>query len=258
MTHCLLQGDSISSLSFFDCTDQMGHYKMSLFTSLAACFSFLLALPATASHETNWTQYVNPFIGTEGTVPGTSFNGGNVFPGATVPFGAVKLGPDTTSFNASIGVNAGYTPDGNVTAFSLMHVSGTGGGPVYGVVSQMPLATLEEVNMLDNITYMEPREGKDVAEVGYYKSTFKNGIVTEMSTTSHVGMLQYDFNNTAGASHILVDVSHFLPASGGGPQSQFYSNGEIKIDKHGQRYTGSGVYRGAFSGSMLCPHRNMY
>lgn len=82
-------------------------------------------------------KYVNPFIGTEGTAPGTGYNGGNTFPGAAVPFGMVKLGPDVTTFNTSISANAGYLPDGNVTAFSLTHVSGTGGGPVYGVVSQM-------------------------------------------------------------------------------------------------------------------------
>lgn len=41
------------------------------------------------------SDYVNLFIGTEGSIPGTSFNGGNVFPGATFPFGAVKVGIDT-------------------------------------------------------------------------------------------------------------------------------------------------------------------
>ena len=44
----------------------------------------------------NYTQYVNLFIGTQGSVPGTSYNGGNVFPGASLPFGAVKVGIDTT------------------------------------------------------------------------------------------------------------------------------------------------------------------
>lgn len=37
-------------------------------------------------------DYVTPFIGTEGTVPGTAYNGGITFPGAAVPFGMVKLG----------------------------------------------------------------------------------------------------------------------------------------------------------------------
>ena len=44
----------------------------------------------------DYTKYVNLFIGTEGTAPGTSYNGGNVFPGAALPFGAVKVGIDTT------------------------------------------------------------------------------------------------------------------------------------------------------------------
>lgn len=197
---------------------------------------------------TDWTQYVNPFIGTEGPVPGSAYNGGNTFPGAVVPFGSVKLGPDTTSFNLTIGQNAGYTPDGNVTAFSLTHVSGTGGGPVYGVVSQMPLATIEGVNVLDNLTYMTPRVEHDTANVGYYKTTFQNEIVTELSATSHVGMLQYGFPASSGR-HILVDVSHYLPSNGGGYQSQFYANGEIEVSDDGRQYTGWGVYKGAFSES---------
>ena len=136
-------------------------------------------------------KYVDPFIGTQGTVPGTGYNGGNTFPGAAVPFGMVKIGPDVTTFNISIGANAGYLPDGNVTAFSLTHVSGTGGAPVYGVVSQMPLLTLEGVNVVDNLTYMQPRSGSDQASVGYFRSIFQNGIETELTATSHVGFLQY-------------------------------------------------------------------
>ena len=191
-------------------------------------------------------KYVDPFIGTQGTVPGTGYNGGNTFPGAAVPFGMVKIGPDVTTFNTSIGANAGYLPDGNVTAFSLTHVSGTGGGPVYGVVSQMPLLTLDGVNVVDNLTYMQPRAGNDQASVGYFRSTFENGLVTELTATSHVGFLQYSIPRDASGSHILVDVSHYLPSYGGGNQAQAYSNGEIQLSQNGS-YTGWGVYRGAFS-----------
>lgn len=207
-----------------------------------------------AKSTADWTQYVNPFIGTEGPEPGTGFNGGNVFPGAVVPFGAVKIGPDVASFNGSIGANGGYlpnhAPDGNVTGFSLTHVSGTGGGPVYGVVSQMPLVTLENVNLLDNITYMAARKGNDSASVGYYKSTFQNGIVTELSASSHTGFLQYTFPGKEDG-HILVDVSHYLPNYAGYSQSQFYSTGEFTLSADGKRYQGYGVYRGAFSNSKV-------
>lgn len=52
----------------------------------------LLFFAGTSVSQTDWTTYVDVFIGTSGTVPGTSYNGGNVFPGAVVPFGAVKCG----------------------------------------------------------------------------------------------------------------------------------------------------------------------
>lgn len=208
---------------------------------------FLLATLSLPCHVfAQLHKYVDPFIGTEGTVPGTGYNGGNTFPGAAVPFGMVKIGPDVTTFNTSIGANAGYLPDGNVTAFSLTHVSGTGGGPVYGVVSQMPLLTLEGVNVVDNLTYMQPRSQRDRASVGYFRSDFRNGLVTELTATSHVGFLQYSIPEGTSESHILVDVSHYLPAYDGN-QAQAYTNGEIQLSSDGSSYTGWGVYRGAFS-----------
>lgn len=214
-------------------------------TSIFCTFSILISyFSIQVVGATDWTQYVKPFLGTEGTRPGTAFNGGNIFPGAVLPFGSVKLGPDTTCYTPFTEANAGYTPDGNVTGFSLTHVSGTGGGPVYGVVSQMPLFSLENVNVLDNMTYMVPRQGFDVASVGYYKSTFRNGIVTELSATRNVGLLQYSF---PAESHILVDVSHYLPTTEGGYQSQFYANGKISISDDGRTYQGYGIYKGAFS-----------
>ena len=51
----------------------------------------------------NYSQYVDLFIGTQGTAPGTSYNGGNIFPGASLPFGGVKVGIDTTELGTPIG-----------------------------------------------------------------------------------------------------------------------------------------------------------
>lgn len=42
------------------------------------------------------TQHVNLFIGTNGPAPHNSYDGGNIFPGPSMPFGAVKPGIDTT------------------------------------------------------------------------------------------------------------------------------------------------------------------
>ena len=85
--------------------------------------------------------------------------GGDVFVGGAVPFGMVKLGLDTYEepVNQSA-LNGGWTPQGYVTGVSLMHVSGTGGGPKYGFPAQMPLTSIDgDVNLLDNRTYWQKR-----------------------------------------------------------------------------------------------------
>ncbi|KUJ08060.1 glycosyl hydrolase [Mollisia scopiformis] len=201
-----------------------------------------------SSPSEDLTNYVNPFIGTEGQgYPGTAINGGNVFPGPALPFGVVKFGIDTTAFDwTNVDANAGYTPDGYVTGVSMLHESGTGATPTYGFVHQMPLSTLENVNVLDNFTYMQERVEPDVASVGYYKTVLANGVSAELTATAHAGLVQYNF--TSGSErHILVDVSHMLPSSGEAQHSQFYSNGFLARSPHGTKYQGYGVYRGGFS-----------
>lgn len=78
------------------------------------------------------SDYVDLLIGTEGSIPGSGIAGGNVFPGAALPNGMAKVGIDTsyTGLDAiATDVNAGYSPLGNVTGVSMLHVTGTGGDP---------------------------------------------------------------------------------------------------------------------------------
>ena len=84
--------------------------------------------------QVDYAQYVNPFIGAEGPIPGMAFGGGDIFVGGAVPYGVTKVGIDTyetiEGTAAPNGVlNGGFTPEGNVTGVSMMHVSGTGGCP---------------------------------------------------------------------------------------------------------------------------------
>ena len=95
----------------------------------------------------------------------------------------------------------------------MLHESGTGGAPKYGVVPQMPLTSLQGVNVLDNLTYMQPRVGNDSASVGYYRTHLQNGVVAEMSASQHAGIMQYTYPATADGKYILVDLSHYLPAN---------------------------------------------
>lgn len=144
-------------------------------------------------------------------------------------------------FNYSFSANAGYTPDGNVTGISLLHVSGTGGAPTYGLIPQMPLTTLENVNLFDNLTYMQPRVVKDEAEVGYYKTQLQNGVTAEISASMHAGIMKYEFPEDADGKYVLVDISHFLP--GVGKKEQQYSNGYLERSEDGAWYSGYTVFR---------------
>ena len=74
----------------------------------------MLGLATPAAAET-----ADPFLGTGGARPWLS---GNTTPAATVPFGMVQLGPDTTG-DAASGYDAAST---DVRGFSPTHVSGAG------------------------------------------------------------------------------------------------------------------------------------
>ena len=69
-------------------------------------------------------QDVNPFIGTGGL----SYLCGNNFPGATLPFGMVRLSPDTISTLGQRAINSSgyYYPDPRILGFSHTRLAGTG------------------------------------------------------------------------------------------------------------------------------------
>jgi putative alpha-1,2-mannosidase len=77
-----------------------------------ALICFLASVIAAAAAAEDVTVYVDPFIGTEGPT-GNGANSGDTFPGVSVPFGMVKIGPDTNEADQASNPFAGYTPDGN-------------------------------------------------------------------------------------------------------------------------------------------------
>ena len=199
--------------------------------------------------QVDYSQYVNPLIGSEGPFPGLAFGGGDIFVGGAVPFGVAKVGIDTYEQNVSFStINGGYTPKGLVTAVTMMHESGTGGPAKYGIIPQMPLASLDGVNVLDNRTYWQKRVGEDVVKVGYYATKLENGIGIQLAGARHSGIMDYSF--PTNEKHILVDISHYLPSETSSEGSgQFFSGGEIKLQPGGKTYTGWGSYGGGFSTS---------
>lgn len=138
----------------------------------------LLLLAVATQATTDLTQYV---------LPSTGENGGNTFPGVSLPFGMVKLGPDVYTGADSY---SGFASSGVFTGFSMMHETGTGGAPKYGVVSQLPV-TGNIINPLDGLN--DSRAAPDVTTVGYYKSSLGSNITVELAATPRAGFYQYTF-----------------------------------------------------------------
>ena len=172
-----------------------------------------------------------------------TINGGNTFPGVARPMGIVKLGPDLYT---GLDSYSGYQPYGNFTGFSMLHESGTGGAPKYGVVAQMPIVG-PVPNPLSDATN-DTRIAPDVSEVGYYKASLGSGTVLEMGATNKAGMYKYTFpdGNLNQTNHVLVDVSHVLSSYRGQGLEQHYLGGNITISREEHAgnlyYSGFGTY----------------
>lgn len=151
----------------------------------------------------------------------------------------VKLGPDLYSGRDAY---SGYLSSGNFTGFSMMHESGTGGAPKYGVVSQMPVVGRVENPLADSIN--DTRAAPDLTELGYYKASLGSGTVLEMSASKRAGIFKYTFPQGRDNLNVLVDVSHVLSSYRGQRLGQSYRGGNISVQQTDEdiSYTGYGTY----------------
>lgn len=157
-------------------------------------------------------QYVRPIVGTEKM--------GHTFPGATVPFGAVQLSPETDTI--SYAQDGKYNPDvykycagyqysdKTIVGFSHTHFSGTGHADLGDFLIMPTVGKLQ----LNPGTAAHPENGyrsafshkNEVAEANYYKVKLDDDNITaEMTTTPRVGFHQYTFPKS-DQSHIIVDM----------------------------------------------------
>jgi len=168
-----------------------------VYTIVLACFTSLFCTTLNSQEKNvNLTRYVDPFIGAVGE--------GHTFPGATLPYGMVKLGPDCAPLNS----NSGYKPDGNIHGVSHVHVSGTGGPPKYGNV--LVAATTGAVNPKDYAT----NRSSEKATPGYYAfQSPKYNISSEYTVSHSVGFHLYTAG-TNGQLNLLFDLGSFLSWGG--------------------------------------------
>ena len=183
-------------------------------------------------------EYVDQFIGT--------YNGGNVFAGASLPYGMAKAVADVNGQNTG-----GFATDGSdVVGFSHMHDSGTGGNPSLGNFPLFPQYCSGDV--LDNCNFrIGDRAVSYVNDSvkgspGYFKLGLTNGIQVEMTVTQHTALYHFDFSKAAGNSSmsplILLDLTD-LSAS--------RQNATVSVDDSG-RIKGNGTFLPSFgSGSYV-------
>ncbi|CAG8461093.1 2129_t:CDS:10 [Racocetra persica] len=131
---------------------------------------------------------------------------GHVFPGPCHPYGLVKLGFDTDD---TYEFNAGYTIDGKITGISHLHVSGTGGEPKYGVISQFP--TIDSPEDPLDLTNFSSERSFEHFEVGYSKFGLKRyNITVELTASRRAGLHRYTFPPTENKAKVIIDLPHNL------------------------------------------------
>ena len=133
---------------------------------------------------------VNPLIGTGGL----TYLCGNNFPGATVPFGMVRLSPDTVSLLGSRATNSSgyFYSDPRILGFSHTRLAGTGAtdGGNFLVIPCIAETAKSYRRGLDS-AYSHEQER---AFPGYYGVALPSlGITAELTATHRVGVHRYTF-----------------------------------------------------------------
>jgi len=186
---------------------------MKINTKAILFLSISLLLEMTVIAQEKVHTYVDPMIGSEGV--------GRVFVGPSCPYGMVKPSPDCTA-----GPNSGWLPiPKEVTGFSQVHVSGTGGGPKYGNIQIMPFS-----GALDKLDQTSFRAEENV-KLGYYETVFKeNGIKTEITTGEKVSFYRITYPENQ-VKALKIDPGFFLgeQAEPDGREAQQFVGSQIEI-----------------------------
>ena len=156
---------------------------------LFSVLAFLLVLggctsPQSSQPETDYTQLVNPFIGTDFT--------GNTYPGAQAPFGMVQLSPDN-GLGGWDRISGYFYPDSTIAGFSHTHLSGTGAGDLYDVLFMpvtLPFKEAEgELGIHSKFSHQD-----EEASAGYYRVKLQDyNINVELTATPRCGVQRYTF-----------------------------------------------------------------
>lgn len=203
---------------------------------------------------------VNPLIGTT--------NGGNDYPGATLPLGMVAWSPEEPwsrprrqvqgvpgSMRDDRGRPAapgGYEYSASrISGFSLTHLMGTGCAGASGDIPLMPYVGSVTTSPADDTgaeiygsTFSHDRE---TAQVGYYKVELDNGVSTELTATLRTGFGRFTYPANMPAV-MLVRTANSETGS---------TDAQVRIDAANRTISGY-VTSGNFCGYLGTADRRSY
>lgn len=166
---------------------------------LVVCIVFVFG--AFSQSTTDVAKYVDPYIGTGGH--------GHVFLGASVPFGAVQVGP--TNYSKGWDWCSGYHySDSILIGFSQLHLSGTGIGDLGDVILMPYTGNMKIIpgtvqNPLSVYATLY-RHQDETVKPGYYAINLRSyHVKAEMTSTERVGFHKFTFP-ASPESHIALDL----------------------------------------------------
>ena len=179
---------------------------MKLISALIGC-SLLLGMAACTQTSTSqdYTDFVNPFIGTGGH--------GHTYPGAVVPNGMIQPSPDTRIYQWDA-CSGYYYNDSTINGFSHTHLSGTGCGD-YGDVLLMPTVGKQDYHAMGSesqqMAYASAfSHQNETAQPGYYSVVLdRYNVKAELTATKRAAIHRYTFPQSDESGFIL-DLDYSL------------------------------------------------
>ncbi|MGH8146288.1 MAG: GH92 family glycosyl hydrolase, partial [Rhodanobacteraceae bacterium] len=211
-------------------------------TSLLAgtlCATAMAATPPTPAAR------VNPLIG--------SRNGGNTYPGATLPFGMLQWSPENTKGKHDrAAAPGGYQYDATrIRGFSLTHLSGTGcrgaSGDIPFMPVTIPVTTAPSADADDTRYASDFSHATEHAVPGDYRVKLANGVSVELAAALRSGIARFAF--PAGKpANLLLRTSDSEVGS---------SDASVHVDRTTRTVSGS-VTSGNFCGYLAKADRRSY
>ncbi len=159
-------------------------------------YLLILILAISACQQKMSVDYVDPFICTEG-------DNGQLYPGASYPFGLVQLSPETEG-DSHVGY---YYEDKYIEGFSHLRIAGAGSkGKGGGLLIKPGIGRFTPKISEFREKYIKSSEK---ASPGYYKVALESGVKAELTVSQRVGFHRYTYpEKIKKGRYVVVELSH--------------------------------------------------